>query len=292
MPNHPSLGDPTARGSQKPSVKRTFQPGKVDPIIEKRRPVLTIGTVILLAFMVAFGLYATGNLPQLDAAFDTIQLYGRSHNDTVVHAIITYGPAIFGAVIVFFSSWILFLYINSRRRRLSDPKGWHKAAKNPPERRRTIRTPNDPPSLVHPLGKVPMRRATDAPQPTSASIPGETASTPTTSAPTTSLPLEELHPTTNAVILSAAGVPDRRSLPVGVVAKDSSISPEAAKPSPFTTPTQTETAALQTARAHAAKAEAALTTPQIKPDLPSMVMPLGKTRKPKTNAPPPNPATP
>jgi len=122
MPNHPSLGDPTARGSQKPSVKRTFQPGKVDPILEKRLPVLTIGTVILLAFMVAFGLYATGNLPQLDAAFDSIQLYSHSHNDAIVAAIITYAPSIFGTFIGLFCIWLLFLSINNRRRRRQAPK--------------------------------------------------------------------------------------------------------------------------------------------------------------------------
>ena len=262
MPKHPSLSDPTARGSQRPSVKRTFQPGKVDPTIEKRRPVLTIGTVILLAFMAAFGLYATGNLPQLDAAFDSIQLYGRSHNDVVANAIITYGPAIFGAVVLFFASWILFLYINSRRRRLSDPKGWHKAAKNPPERRRTVRSPDDPPSLVHPLGKTPTRRSTDVPQTAAAAIP-------TVSALATTSTSDENDPNTaNSVIPSAMKAP--------------STSPEAAKPSsPPTAPAQPETAALQAARVHAAKAEAALTTPQTKPDLPSMVMPLGKTRKPK-----------
>jgi hypothetical protein len=281
MPKHPSLGDPTARGSQKPSVKRTFQPGKIDPIIEKRRPVLTIGTIILLAFMAAFGLYATGNLPQLDAAFDSIQFYGRSHNDTVVNAIIAYGPAILGAFVVVCSSWILFLYINSLRRRLSDPKGWHKAAKNPPERRHTVRSPNDPPSLIHPLGKVPMRRATDVPQ-TATAATTDAALIPAASTPTTPPPSEQIHPATDAVIL-----------PLSVLkGKEPRILPEAALPSPLAATTKSETAALQAARANAANAEAFLTTPQAKPGLPSMIMPLGKTRKLKPDTPPTNTATP
>jgi len=158
-----STGDPrTGRDRRVPTKARTFKHGTVDPVIEHRRPLLTWGNAILVAIMIGFGLYATGNLPQLDAFFDHLNEIGRAHNNVVVGTLITYGSYLFGAVILAVFALFLFLFINTRRRRLSDPKGWHKVVDAPPDRRHRDRRTEDLPSLIMPLGKErPSRRATD-----------------------------------------------------------------------------------------------------------------------------------
>jgi hypothetical protein len=147
-------GDPrTGRDRRVPAKARTFKHGTVDPVTNHRRPLLTIGNLILLVIMVGFGMYATGNLPQLDAFFDHVNNYGREHNNLVVNSIITYGAFLFGALVLALVVWMVFLFVNANRRSHSDPKGWHKVANLPPERRKSARRTVDLPSMVMPVGK-------------------------------------------------------------------------------------------------------------------------------------------
>jgi len=169
MPTPGSLGDPrTGRDRRVPTRARTFKDGAVDPIIQHRRPLLTWGNLILLGIMIGYGLYATGHLPQLDEFFDRLNDAGRAHNNVVVGTLIAYGPFLFAAVILAVFGLFVFLFVNTRRRRLSDPKGWHKLVDAPPERRQHDRR-SDLPSMVMPLGKDrPNRRSTDIPTPAAA----------------------------------------------------------------------------------------------------------------------------
>ncbi len=244
MSSSGSIGDPrTGRDRRVPTKARTFKDGTIDPVTEHRRPLLTWGNAILLAVMVGFGLYATGNFPQLDAFFDNLDKQARGRNDVVVHTLITYGTFLFGAVIFAVFCLFVFLFINSRRRQLSDPKGWHKVADRAPERRQRERR-EDLPSMVMPIGKErPNRRTTDSP-----------AGTPLTAKAETPTPATSPQPATPA----------------------QAVAPQAtAKESTPAAPGSAKAAAI----AAAAKAEAELdATPA---DLPSFVMPLGKTKKPQ-----------
>ncbi len=235
MSSSGSIGDPrTGRDRRVPTKARTFKDGTIDPVTQHRRPLLTWGNAILVAVMIGFGLYATGNFPQLDAFFDNLDKQARGRNDVVVHALITYGPFLFGAVIFAVFGLFVFLFINSRRRQLSDPKGWHKVADRAPERRQRDRR-EDLPSMVMPIGKErPNRRTTDSP-----------ARTPITAK------------TDGATPAAAEAVPP-------AVAKETTPAPNSAKAE---------------AIAAAAKAEAELDAASA--DLPSFVMPLGKTRNPQ-----------
>jgi hypothetical protein len=154
MPSPVSSEDPrTGRDRRVVTKRRTFKHGTVDPVINHRRPLFTWGNAILVAIMVGFALYATGNLPQLDAFFDHLNQIGRSHNNTVVSTLITIGPYLFCAVILAVFGLFVFLFINSSRREHSDPKGWHKVANARPERRHISHRLADLPSMVMPLGK-------------------------------------------------------------------------------------------------------------------------------------------
>jgi hypothetical protein len=251
MSSSGSIGDPrTGRDRRVPTKTRTFKDGTLDPITEHRRPLLTWGNAILLAVMVGFGLYATGNFPQLDAFFDNLDKQARGRNDVVVHTLITYGTFLFGAVIFAVFCLFVFLFINSRRRQLSDPKGWHKVADRAPERRQRDRR-EDLPSMVMPIGKErPNRRTTDSPATTPVAAKVETPALATSPQPAT--PAQAVAPQATA-----------------------KEAPPVAAP-----PNSAKAAAI----AAAAKAEAELdATPA---DLPSFVMPLGKTKKPQA---PPSP---
>ena len=248
MSSSGSIGDPrTGRDRRVPTKARTFKDGTLDPITEHRRPLLTWGNAILLAVMVGFGLYATGNFPQLDAFFDNLDKQARGRNDVVVHTLITYGSFLFGAVILAVFGLFVFLFINSRRRQLSDPKGWHKVADRAPERRQRDRR-EDLPSMVMPIGKErPNRRTSDSPPKAPVAAKAETPA-PATS-PQTATPTQAVAPQATAK--------------------------EATPAAPITAPNSAKAAAI----AAAAKAEAELdATPA---DLPSFVMPLGKTKKPQ-----------
>ena len=243
MPTSDSTGDPrTGRDRRVPTRVRTFKDGTIDPITEHRRPLLTWGNLILLVIMIGYGMYATGHLPQLDEFFDHLNEIGRANNNAVVGTLLTYGSYLFGAVILAVFGLFVFLFVNTRRRRLSDPKGWHKVADAPPERRQSDRR-TDLPSMVMPIGKErPGRRTTDKP---AAPAVAEAART------------EAAQPTPVASIAAAT--------------------PEPAK------------AVLNSAKAEAiaaaARAEAALA--EAPADLPSFVMPFGKTRKPAATTPSP-----
>jgi len=249
MSSSGSIGDPrTGRDRRVPTKARTFKDGAIDPIIEKRRPLLTWGNAILLAIMVSYGLYATGNLPQLDAFFDSLDKKARGRNDLVVHSLIAYGPYLFGAVIFAVFGLFVFLFINSRRRQLSDPKGWDKIADRAPERRQRDRRTEDLPSMVMPIGKErPGRRATDTPR--EAPVAAKTASAPAAE-------------------------------PAAATKEASAVAPA---PAPAAAVEAAPNSAKAAALAAAAKAEAALEAAPA--DLPSFVMPLGKVKK--TSAPPP-----
>jgi len=243
MSSSGSIGDPrTGRDRRVPAKARTFKDGTVDPITQHRRPLLTWGNAILLAVMVGFGLYATGNFPQLDAFFDNLDKQARGRNDVVVHALITYGTFLFGAVIFAVFCLFVFLFVNSRRRQLSDPKGWHKVADRAPERRQRDRR-EDLPSMVMPIGKErPNRRTTDSPARTPVVAKAEAVAPPTVA--------KEATPVT---------APATPSTPVAAA------------------PGSAKAAAI----AAAAKAEAELNAAPA--DLPSFVMPLGKTKKPQAS---------
>jgi hypothetical protein len=243
MSSSGSMGDPRAgRDRRVPTKARTFKHGTVDPVIQQRRPLLTWGNGILLAVMVSYGMYATGNLPQLDAFFDSLDKKARGRNDLVVHSLITYGPYLFGFVIFAVFCLFVFLFVNSRRRQLSDPKGWHKVADRAPDRRNRERRTEDLPSMVMPIGKErPHRRTSDSPA--KAATPAAAEATPTKEA-----------------VLPVAAKETAATAPL--------------EPAPLTPPPDSFKAAAMLA---AARAEEALN--EAPADLPSFVMPLGKMKK-------------
>jgi len=249
MPTPGSTGDPrTGRDRRVPTRARTFKDGAIDPIIQHRRPLLTWGNVILLAIMIGYGMYATGHLPQLDEFFDHLNEVGRAHNNFVVGTLLTYGSYLFGAVILAVFGLFVFLFVNTRRRRLSDPKGWHKAVDAPERRQHDRRNQKDLPSMVMPLGKErPNRRAADRPAEAAAKTD---AATP------------------------AVTVPAAADAPVTIAAATEG-------PSPAPSPNSAKAEAI----AAAAKAEAALAVESA--DLPSFVMPAGKAKRAAELAPSP-----
>jgi hypothetical protein len=155
MPSPNTLGDPrSGRDRRVPTKTRAFKHGHIDPVTSHKRPLLTVGNVLLLIVGVGFGMYATGNLPQLDAFFDHADQVGKAHNNAVVNTLITYGTIIFGAVLVALFCLMVFLFFNSRRRTHVDGKGWHKVTNASAERRsRERRATANMPSHVMPLGK-------------------------------------------------------------------------------------------------------------------------------------------
>ena len=254
--------------------RRTFKHGTVDPVINHRRPLLTWGNAILVAIMVGFALYATGNLPQLDAFFDHLNNVGRSHNNTVVNAIITFGPYLFGAVILAVFGLFVFLFINSNRREHSDPKGWHKVADAPPNRRSRIsRRMADLPSMVMPIGKTrpgaKANPATPARPPTVPQTATPIAAT-TTPAATTTIATPSPDPIKAAAIAAAAKAEaalqtapaDLPSFvrPLGKTAPPTPPAPPVAAPQNAAATTAKLEATLAAAKAAAAKAEAAIAT--------------------------------
>jgi hypothetical protein len=188
-------GDPrSGRDRRVPTRPRAFKHGHIDPVTNHRRPLLTIGNILLLITGVGFGMYATGNLPQLDAFFNHADQVGKEHNNAVVGTLITYGTIIFGAVLVTLFSLMVFLFFNARRRQHVDGKGWHKIANVPAERRsRNRRATADMPSLIMPLGKERPNRNT-----TSANVPAPIVTTTATSQPITPPKLDTATPEPNA----------------------------------------------------------------------------------------------
>lgn len=256
-----STGDPrTGRDRRVPTKARTFKHGTLDPVIEHRRPLLTWGNAILVAIMIGFGLYATGNLPQLDAFFDHLNEIGRAHNNVIVGTLITYGSYLFGAVILAVFALFLFLFINTRRRRLSDPKGWHKVADAPPDRRNRDRRTEDLPSLIMPLGKErPSRRATDG-RPAVAPVTAKADSTTPAATPTpNSARAEAMAAAAKAEAALDAASPD---LPSFVMPAGKAIRTAQPAAAPVTVPAAAEkadaTALAAAATAAAAKLEAAM----------------------------------
>jgi len=289
MPSSGSSGDPSAaRHVRRPSRTRTFQHGTLDPVIEMKRPLLTWGNAVLLAIMVGYGLYATGNLPQLDAFLDNLNNKGRAHNDVVVGSIIRYGFGIVVTVAFLLLSWFVFLYFNSRARQHADEQAWDKEAPAPRPMRKAepdkaIVPDEDAPSLVMPLHK-----AIKA-EPVVVAAPAAPVAIAAVAAPA-------VQP---AAPVAEATVPAELEAAKLEAAKPENIAPGFAKPVPkpdaagSTPPINALKAA---AIAAAAKAEAiAADAPA---DLPSFVPPLGKVAKhkkiatptPVTDAIPPHPA--
>lgn len=65
-----------------------------DPMsLAKRKPIMAPGNAMLILFMCAFGLYATGHLSGFDSFFDHLHNFGRTHNDIVVRIVVRYLPA-------------------------------------------------------------------------------------------------------------------------------------------------------------------------------------------------------
>src|ERR1700761_5714242 len=110
-------GDPrSGRDRRIPTRQHAFERGTLDPISTNKRPLFTIGNGILLLAIVAYGLYATGHLPQLDAFFDNADKYGKAHNSTVVNGFLTSGPYVFFGIIGLLASLIIFSFVNAHRR--------------------------------------------------------------------------------------------------------------------------------------------------------------------------------
>ena len=283
MPSPGSSEDPrTGRDRRVVTKRRTFKHGTLDPVTEHRRPLLTWGNAILVAIMVGFALYATGNLPQLDAFFNHLDQVGRSHNNTVVSTLIAVGPYLFCAVILAVFGIFVFLFINSRRRQHSDPKGWHKVANARPERRHISRRLADLPSMIMPIGKTrPGAKATPAtPAAPQTTTPIAATATPVTATVTPS-PVPD--PIKAAAIAAAAKAEAAlktapadlpsfvRPLGKGPVPKapaspaQATAVPTIAAPATTTPPAATEATAkleadLAAAKAATARAEAAIAT--------------------------------
>jgi hypothetical protein len=249
-------GDPRAgRNHHLPSRNRTFKDGEVDPVIATKRPLFTVGNAVLLVIGVGFGMYATGNLPQLDTFFDHLDAVGKANNNAVVSTMITYGSVIVGVVVLGIFGLMMFAFVNAYRRRASDPKGWRKAAKAGPQPRKVDRQTADLPSLILPLTKA---RPQDA-----------LANAPATPVDTTARPLPSPTPIAG-VAVSTQPAP---------VAKIEPQTPAAATPpaAQAIKPTAAKLAAMEAA----AKAQAAADAKS--DDKPSFVMPYGKIRKPKAD---------
>jgi hypothetical protein len=275
MPSPGTPEDPrSGRDRRVVTKRRTFKHGTLDPVSEHRRPLFTWGNAILVIIMIGFALYATGNLPQLDAFFDHLNDVGRSHNNAVVGAIITYGPYLFGAVVLAVVALFVFLFINSSRRQHSDPKGWHKVADAPPERRRISRRLQDLPSMVMPIGKTrpgaKANLATPATPPTVPQTATPIARTPTPVA-ATAIATPSPDPIKAAAIAAAAKAEaalqtnpvDLPSFvrPLGKTAPPASPAPPAAAPQDnAAAATAKLEATLAAAKAATAKAEAAIAT--------------------------------
>jgi len=159
-----ALGDPrSGRDRRVPTRKHAFERGTLDPITTNKRPLFTIGNGILLVAIIGYGMYATGNLPQLDAFFDNADKYGKQHNSTVVNGLLTYGTYLFFGVIAILVGLILFSFVNAHNRHVTDRRADEAEDRRRADRRsqpRELR--EDMPSLVMPLGKErPTRRQTD-----------------------------------------------------------------------------------------------------------------------------------
>ncbi|MEO6924196.1 MAG: hypothetical protein ABI142_10255, partial [Bryocella sp.] len=152
MPSN-SLGDPhSGKDRHVPTRVHAFERNTIDPISTYRRPLFTVGNGLLLVAIIGYGMFATGNLPQLDAFFDSADRYGKAHNSTVVNGLLTYGAYLFFAVIAVLVGLILFAFVNAYRRNITD-----RDADEIAERRRGPRRNSPPaeglPSLIMPLGK-------------------------------------------------------------------------------------------------------------------------------------------
>ena len=254
----------TGRDRRVVTRRRTFKDGTVDPVIEHRRPLLTWGNAILLVIMVGFALYATGNLPQLDAFFDHLNNIGRSHNNAAVSTLIAVGPYLFGALVLAVFGLFVFLFINSSRRQHSDPKGWEKTVDLPPNRRSRIsRRIADLPSMIMPIGKD--RRSPGGRVPTPATTPA-VAKTAAPAAATTAPDPIKAAAIAAAARAEAALETTPADLPSFVRPAGKTFNPTPAispEPPPAEPQTNAATiakleAALATAKAAAAKAEATI----------------------------------
>jgi hypothetical protein len=259
------------REGKSPTRTRTFQDGKVDPIITNKRPLLTIGNGVLLFVGVGYGMYATGHLPQLDAFFNHMDDVGKAHNSTVVNALITYGSFLFGGVLLVLFGLMIFAFVNAHRRRESDPSGWEKTANQPPQRTKAERrVAEDLPSMIMPIGKErPNRRAAETPAAGKAPAAVAAEAIPSTAPANTPLP----------ALLSVAPVVGAPVVGAPVVGEAAMPSPSAPVAAAQAAPVATSPAKLAAMKA-AAKAEAAADSAP--PDLPSFVQPFGKRPKPAT----------
>ena len=267
MSSPSSSQDPrTGRDRRIVTRRRTFKSDTVDPVIEHRRPLLTWGNAILAALLIGFALYATGNLPQLDAFFVHIDQIGRSHNNAAVSTIIAIAPYLFGGLVLAAICLFVFLFVNSSRRQHSDPKGWEKTVDLPPNRRSISRRMADLPSMIMPIGKdrrspggrVPTPAATPAvpqtPAPKATPTPAATSPNPAKAAAIAAAARAEA-----ALETTPADLPSFvRPLGKGPVAPPPAAPPAPAVAAPQNTAANTAKleAALAAAKAAAAKAEA------------------------------------
>ena len=163
-----------------PTARPRLQPGKlrpgVDPLVPPRKPILTLGNCILAAFMIAFGLYATGNLPQFDRAFDSMHASLQSRNDAVVRTTMHFGPLLLGGFVLLLVLTFGVLRLLVRPPQASENMDWHsraveeRARKTPKvQTSRAVANPSAKPdadSFFRPLHKQSkLRRAMAATQP-------------------------------------------------------------------------------------------------------------------------------
>ncbi|MDE1156428.1 MAG: hypothetical protein PW735_11970 [Acidobacteriaceae bacterium] len=84
----------------------------------KKQPIFTPRLILLFVFMVLFGLYATGNLPQFDRWTDSVVNSAHQHNDQIVHGILHpwHMLSLILSVVLFLVA-VVFLVKNIRARR-------------------------------------------------------------------------------------------------------------------------------------------------------------------------------
>lgn len=127
MPSFEPFHDPRPPVVRRPI--RAVRPNPhTDPVVPARRPILTAGNCILAIIMLTFGLYARGNLPQLDQAFNGLHSSLQSRNDAVVKTTLHFGPLLLLGFILLLLLTFSVLRFLVRPPRVSEDMDWHSQA--------------------------------------------------------------------------------------------------------------------------------------------------------------------
>ncbi|MFC6644085.1 hypothetical protein ACFQBQ_00430 [Granulicella cerasi] len=124
----------TERDRQRTEIRRTVPAREMgamlDPVAHEaglhvpakrvKRPLMTPRLAFLIALLVVFTLYATGNIPQLDLWMNGIIDATQAHNDTVVSMIYGHWSSILYGICVVLAAMIGFgLFQNHRKQQLT-----------------------------------------------------------------------------------------------------------------------------------------------------------------------------